>query len=82
MKEDIHPESYPACFVDISTGKKFLGRSTRKSKKTEAINGIEYQVHICDITQDTHPAYTGEKRFVDTAGRIEKFQNKFTRKRN
>lgn len=81
MKDDIHPESYPACFVDVSTGKKFISCSTKKTKKTEVIDGIEYQVFICDITSDTHPAYTGQTRFVDTAGRIQKFEQKFGRKR-
>ena len=48
-----------------------------RGSKTETIDGNEYQVVICDITSDSHPAFTGEKRFVDTAGRVEKFQNKF-----
>ena len=52
-----------------------------KGTKTENINGNEYQSVICDITSDSHPAFTGEKRFVDTAGRVEKFQTKFSRRR-
>ena len=52
-----------------------------RGSKTEQIDGVEYQVIICDITADSHPAYTGEKRFVDTAGRGEKFQTKFRRRR-
>jgi len=52
-----------------------------RSNKTETIDGVEHQVVICDITADSHPAFTGEKRFVDTAGRVEKFQNKFSRRR-
>jgi large subunit ribosomal protein L31 len=51
-----------------------------RGSKTEIIDGNEYQVVICDITADSHPAFTGEKRFVDTAGRVEKFQNKFSRR--
>ena len=43
-------------------------------------NGEEYFVVPRDITMDSHPVYTGEKRFVDTAGRVEKFQKKFGRK--
>ena len=50
-----------------------------RGSKTETIDGNEYQVVICDITADSHPAFTGEKRFVDTAG-VEKFQNKFSRR--
>ena len=64
----------------FSSGKKFLTRSTLKSKNTEMIDGVEYQVVLRDVTSDSHPAYTGEKRFVDTAGRVEKFQTKFRRR--
>ena len=81
MKKDIHPSLNPVCFVDVSTGKKFLSKSTASSKKTENIDGLDYNVLVRDVTMDSHPAYTGEKRFVDTAGRVEKFQSKFSRKR-
>jgi len=81
VQEDIHPEQYPTCFVDVSTGAKFISRSTRKSKKTEIINGVEHQIRVCDITSDSHPVYTGKKTLVDTAGRIQKFTEKFSRKR-
>jgi len=50
------------------------------SDKTATIDGEEYFVVLRDITMDSHPVYTGEKRFVDTAGRVEKFQKKFGRK--
>ena len=77
----MHPTLNPVCFVDVSTGKKFTSRSTASSKKSENIDGIDHHVIVRDVTMDSHPAYTGEKRFVDTAGRVEKFQNKFSRKR-
>lgn len=67
--------------MDVSTGKKFLTRSTLKADRTETVDGVEHQVVICDITADSHPVFTGEKRFVDTAGRVEKFQSKFRRRR-
>ena len=81
MKKGIHPNLHPVCFVDVSTGKQFLTRSTIKSNRIEEIDGVEYQVVVRDLTSDSHPAYTGEKRFVDTAGRVEKFQKKFSRRR-
>ncbi|MBR4597538.1 MAG: type B 50S ribosomal protein L31 [Opitutales bacterium] len=81
MKDKIHPDYKPVCFVDVSTGARFLTRSTMRSKQIETIDGVEYQVVVRDITADSHPAYTGEKRFVDTAGRVEKFQKKFGRRR-
>ena len=80
VKKDIHPVSNPVCFVDVSSGKKFVSKSTAQSKKTENIDGIDHHVIVRDVTMDSHPAYTGEKRFVDTAGRVEKFQSKFSRK--
>jgi large subunit ribosomal protein L31 len=82
MKKDIHPVLNPVSFVDVSTGKKFNTVSTASSKKTENIDGVDHHVLVRDITMDSHPAFTGEKRFVDTAGRVEKFQNKFSRKRS
>ena len=50
-----------------------------KSARKESIEGQEYFVVLRDVTMDSHPAYTGEKRLVDTAGRVEKFTSKFKR---
>ena len=55
------------------------GGSTMKSARTEKIDGQDYFVVVRDVTMDSHPAYTGEKRLVDTAGRVEKFTSKFKR---
>jgi large subunit ribosomal protein L31 len=81
VKKEGHPEYHPVCFVDVSTGRKFLTRSTMRSKQKEVIDGVEYFVVVRDVTSDSHPAFTGEKRFLDTAGRVEKFQSKFKRMR-
>ena len=81
MKKDIHPNLNAVCFVDVSSGRKFVTRSTVSSKKQENIDGVDHHILLRDVTMDSHPAYTGEKRFVDTAGRVEKFQSKFSRKR-
>jgi large subunit ribosomal protein L31 len=79
MKAEGHPTLNNVCFLDVATGKKFLTRSTMKSARTEKIDGVDYYVVIRDVTMDSHPAYTGEKRLVDTAGRVEKFTTKFKR---
>jgi large subunit ribosomal protein L31 len=50
-----------------------------KSARKEVIDGVEFFIVLRDVTSDSHPAYTGEKRIVDTAGRVEKFTNKFKR---
>ena len=79
MKSEGHPALNHVCFLDIGTGKKFLTKSTMKSARTEKIDGKDYFVIVRDVTMDSHPAYTGEKLLVDTAGRVEKFTTKFKR---
>ncbi|MDR3316883.1 MAG: type B 50S ribosomal protein L31 [Puniceicoccales bacterium] len=82
MRKEKHPELKPVCFVDVSNGKEFLTVSTAKCKEKKLIDGVEYGVIHCDVTSESHPAYTGIKRFVDTAGRVEKFAKRFTRSRS
>ena len=79
MKSEGHPILNNVCFLDIGTGRRFLTKSTMKSQRKETIDGVEYFVVARDVTSDSHPAYTGEKRLVDTAGRVEKFTSKFKR---
>jgi large subunit ribosomal protein L31 len=79
VKSKIHPALNNVCFLDVATGKRFLTRSTMKSARTEKIDGEDFFIVVRDVTMDSHPAYTGEKRFVDTAGRVEKFTTKFKR---
>jgi large subunit ribosomal protein L31 len=79
VKTEIHPQLNNVCFLDVATGKRFLTKSTMKSARKEKIDGVEYSVVLRDVTMDSHPAYTGEKRLVDTAGRVEKFTSKFKR---
>ena len=79
MKAEGHPTLNNVCFLDIGTGRKFLTKSTMKSQRKEKIDGEEYFIIVRDVTMDSHPAYTGEKRLVDTAGRVEKFTSKFKR---
>ena len=79
MKAEGHPVLNKVCFLDVATGRRFLTRSTMKSARKEQIEGEEYFIVLRDVTMDSHPAYTGEKRLVDTAGRVEKFTSKFKR---
>jgi len=80
MKAEGHPSLNNVCFLDVATGRRFLTKSTMKSQRKEQIDGVDYFVVLRDVTMDSHPAYTGEKRLVDTAGRVEKFTSKFRRK--
>jgi large subunit ribosomal protein L31 len=79
MKAEGHPTLNNVCFLDVASGRRFLTRSTMKSGRKEKIDGEDYYVVLRDVTMDSHPAYTGEKRLVDTAGRVEKFTTKFKR---
>lgn len=55
MKQNIHPDFHPVCFVDVSSGARFLTRSTMKSKQVENIDGVDYYMISRDVTADSHP---------------------------
>ena len=78
MQQDIHPDYHPVVFLDTATGFKFLTRSTMKSKeKIEWEDGNEYPLVKVDVSSASHPFYTGKQKYVDSAGRVEKFQKKY-----
>ena len=78
MKKDIHPKYRPVVFRDVSAGTAFITRSTVSTNKTTTWeDGNEYPEVRVDISADSHPFFTGKQKFVDTAGRVEKFQKKF-----
>lgn len=78
MRKDIHPDYHPVVFVDVASDTKFLTRSTIKSKETiQWEDGNEYPVIKVDISSASHPFFTGKQKFLDAAGRVEKFQKKF-----
>ena len=77
MKTDFHPVYNPVVFQDMTTGTRFITRSTAKSAKVEEIDGVEHFVISMGVTSDSHPFFTGQKSFVDTAGRIDKFEKRF-----
>lgn len=82
MKKEIHPESYRlVVFKDISNEEAFLGRSCAPAKETiKWEDGNEYPLIKLEISSTSHPFFTGKMKFVDTAGRIEKFQKKYAKK--
>jgi large subunit ribosomal protein L31 len=78
MKAGIHPEYKEAVFIDTSTGHKFLTRTTMTSKETvKWEDGKEYPLVRVDISAYSHPYFTGKMKYVDAAGRVEKFQKKY-----
>ncbi len=82
MKKDIHPKDYRfVVFKDMSNGTSFLSRSTAASKETiQWEDGNEYPLIKLEISNTSHPFYTGQKMLVDTAGRIDKFKRKYAKK--
>ncbi|MFK7807462.1 MAG: type B 50S ribosomal protein L31 [Saprospiraceae bacterium] len=80
MKKEIHPESYRmVVFRDLSNGEEFLTKSCVPSKETVTYEGNEYPLIKLEISSTSHPFFTGKMNFVDTAGRIEKFNKKFAK---
>lgn len=81
MKKDIHPEYREVVFWDTSSDMKFITRSTQAPKeKIKWEDGKEYPVIKVEVSSASHPFFTGKKLFVDTAGRVEKFKNKYQKK--
>ena len=82
MKQGIHPQNYRfVVFKDMSNGYTFLTRSTAASKETiKWEDGNEYPLVKLEISQMSHPFYTGKMKLVDTAGRVDKFRNRYKKK--
>jgi large subunit ribosomal protein L31 len=78
MKKNIHPKNYRlVVFKDISNNEFFITKSTVSTKETIVINKITYPLYKMDISKYSHPFFTGKMTYVDTAGRIEKFNKKY-----
>ncbi|CAN5324269.1 type B 50S ribosomal protein L31 [soil metagenome] len=78
MKPDIHPEYREVIFRDSSNGFAFLTRSTIASSNTmEWDDGKEYPVVSLEISSASHPFYTGKQMLLDTAGRVERFRQRY-----
>ena len=82
MKKGLHPENYrPVVFKDMSNGDMFLSRSTCKATDTAVFEGQEYPVVKLEISNTSHPFYTGKNKLVDTAGRVDKFMSRYAKTR-
>lgn len=81
MKKEIHPEEYRlVVFKDLSNDFMFLSRSCVQSKDTVVWeDGNEYPLMKLEISSESHPFFTGKMQFVDTAGRIDRFKNRYAR---
>lgn len=78
MKQDIHPDYHPIVFRDKAANYQFLTRSTATSDNTiEWEDGNTYPVIDVEVSDRSHPFYTGKHTIVDTAGRVEKFHRRY-----
>ena len=81
MKKGIHPENYRlVVFKDMSNGEVFLTKSTVNTKDTIDYEGTEYPLVKVEISSTSHPFYTGKMKLVDTAGRVDKFRNRYAKR--
>ena len=78
MKKGIHPENYRmVVFKDMSNDHTFKTKSTVETKETIEMDGETYPLVKLEISNTSHPFYTGKMKLVDTAGRVDKFMNKY-----
>ncbi len=78
MQTEIHPDNYRMVAMrDVSNGETWLTRSCADTRETTEIDGVEYPLVKLEISSASHPFYTGKVKLVDTAGRIDKFRNKY-----
>ena len=81
MKKGIHPENYRlVAFKDMSNDHVFLCRSAVSTKETIEVNGETYPVYKMEISNTSHPFYTGKMKLVDTAGRVDKFMSRYAKR--
>ena len=79
MKTGLHPENYRlVAFKDMSNDDVFITKSTAATKETIKVDGFEYPLVKLEISRTSHPYYTGKSKLVDTAGRIDKFKNRYS----
>ena len=82
MRTGIHPENYRlVAFKDMSNDDVFISKSTVNTKETIEFEGAEYPLVKLEISRTSHPFYTGKSKLVDTAGRIDKFKNRYSKQK-
>jgi large subunit ribosomal protein L31 len=78
MKKQTHPETYRlVAFKDMSDETVFITRSCATSKDTLEVDGVEYPLVKLEISNTSHPFYTGKMKIVDTAGRVDQFYQRY-----
>lgn len=78
MKKNIHPTNYRLCaFKDMSNEEVFITRSCVNTRDEIEIDGVKYPLIKMEISNTSHPFFTGKVKLVDTAGRVDKFMTKY-----
>ncbi|MGY1814568.1 type B 50S ribosomal protein L31 [Blastococcus sp. SYSU D00820] len=80
MREGIHPEYRTVVFRDAASGATFCTRSTIATDLTTELDGRTYPLVVVDISAASHPFWTGNQRVLDTAGRVERFEQRYGRR--
>jgi large subunit ribosomal protein L31 len=80
MQKEKHPEYRDVLFVDTSTGVKFVVGSTIATDAVETFEGRELPMVQLPVSSASHPFYTGSNKFVDTEGRVDKFNKRYGKK--
>ena len=80
MRKGIHPENYRlVAFKDMSNEDVFITKSAAEAKETLEVDGVSYPLIKLETSRTSHPFYTGKTKLVDSAGRIDKFKNKYAK---
>ena len=78
MKKGIHPETYRlVAFKDMSNEEVFITRSCANTKETLEVEGVVYPLVKLEISNTSHPFYTGKTKVIDTAGRVDQFYQRY-----
>ncbi len=78
MKKDIHPKNYRlVVFKDMSNEQIFITKSAAASKETIEVDGVTYPLIKVEISNTSHPFYTGKVKLVDTAGRVDRYRSRY-----
>lgn len=82
MKAGIHPDNYRlVAFKDMSNEEVFITKSTVNTKEEIEVDGVMYPVVKLEISNTSHPFYTGKVKLVDTAGRVDKFNTRYANRK-
>ena len=83
MQSDIHPNYRPVVFRDPGADFSFITQSTIETEETVVWeDGNEYPTATVELSSASHPFFTGQMKIVDTAGRVERFERRYGRRRN